>query len=158
MQKKDKTTKTKKPPKRKNVSQRIPNGRILQTRDEYLGEENKNYRKPGYEGKGLYRAVVVVDSNRSDEVVVVKLTTSGKGIVIETYKNGKSKYKPFVEVCDENGNPIKPGKHFVPKPKKNDLPVSEVNKIKKTAFKTAKTAKTNRQKVRVLKGRKNARK
>ena len=87
-------------------------------------------------------------------MVVVKLTTSGKGIVIETYKNGKSKFKPFVEVQDENGNPIKPGKHFVPKPKKNDLPKKEVTKIKKTVFKEAKTAQTNRKKVRELKGRK----
>ena len=143
-----------KPPKRKNVSQKIPNGRVLQTRDEYLGEENIDYRKPGYESKGLYRGVVVIDSNRSDELVVVKLTTSGKGIVIETYKNGKSKFKPFVEVQDENCNPIKPGKHFVPKPKKNDLPKKEVTKIKKTVFKEAKTAQTNRKKVRELKGRK----
>ena len=155
--KKDKKT-TKKPPKRKNVSQKVPNGRVLQTRDEYLGKENKNYRKPNYKDKGLYRGIVVVDSNREDELVVVKMTTSEKGIKIETYKNGKSKFKPFVEVTDENGNPIKVGKHYVPKPKKNDLPKAEVTKIKKTVFKTAKTAKENRKKARRVKGRKNARK
>ena len=145
---------TKKPPKRKNISQKIPNGRVLQTRDEYLGSENKNYRKPGYEGKGLYRKVVVVDSNRSDELAVVKLTTSPNGIAIETYKNGKSKFKPFVEVQDEKGNPIKTGKHFVPKTKSNDVPAHEVTKIKKAAFKNSKAAKTNREKVRGIKGRK----
>lgn len=149
---------TKKPSKRKNVSQKIPNGRVLQTRDEYLGEDNKNYRKPNYEDKGLYRGIVVVDSNRADELVVVKLTTSTNGIKIETYKNGKSTYKPFIEVTDENGNPIKVGRHYVPKPKKNDMPINEVTKIKKTVFKTAKTAPKNREKVRKLKNRKNARK
>ena len=80
--------------------------------------------------------------------MVVKLTTSGKGIVIETYKGGKSKFKPFFEVYDDNGNPIKKGKRFVPKSKKNDLPQKEITKIKKTVFKEAKTAKTNREKVR----------
>ena len=62
-------------PKRTNVSQKIPNGRTLQTRDEFF-EGQEKYRKPGYENKGLYRKVVVVDSNRADELAVVKLTTS----------------------------------------------------------------------------------
>lgn len=65
------------PPKRKNVSQKIPNGRTLQTRDEHF-EGQKNYRKPGYENKGDYRRVVVIDSNRDDELAVIKLTTSKK--------------------------------------------------------------------------------
>lgn len=64
-------------PKRKNVSQKIPNGRTLQTRDEFF-EGQEKYRKPGYENKGLYRKVVVVDSNRADELAVVKLTTQSK--------------------------------------------------------------------------------
>ena len=54
---------------RKNVSQKIPNGRTLQTRDEFF-EGQEKYRKPGYENKGLYRKVVVVDSNRADELAV----------------------------------------------------------------------------------------
>ncbi len=73
-----KQTKQKKPPKRKNVSQTIPNGRTLQTRDEFF-EGKADYRKPGYEDKGHYRKVVVVDSNRKNELAVVKLTTSKKG-------------------------------------------------------------------------------
>ncbi|MBD5585522.1 MAG: hypothetical protein HDQ88_10600 [Clostridia bacterium] len=142
------------PPKRKNVSQTIPNGRTLQTRDEYLGEENKDYRKPGYEGKGLYRKITVVDSNRKNELIVIKLTTSDKGIQIETYKNGKSKFRPYIIVEDDKGNPIKitPGK-FVENPQSADVPQAEISKIKKIAFKKSKHASENRQKAREIKGR-----
>ncbi len=142
------------PPKRKNVSQTIPNGRTLQTRDEYLEEKNKDYRKPGYEDKGLYRKITVVDSNRNDELVVIVLTQSDKGIEIETYKNGKSKFRPFVVVEDDNGNPIKitPGK-FKENPKSADVPQAEITKMKKLAFKESEQREENRRKVRVLKGR-----
>ena len=142
------------PPERKNVSQTIPNGRTLQTRDEYLGEENKDFRKPGYEGKGLYRKITVVDSNRKDELVVIKLTTSEKGIQIETYKQGKSKFRPYVIVEDNNGNPIKitPGK-FKENSASADVPKAEVAKMKKIAFKESRHRTENRQKARKLKGR-----
>lgn len=143
-----------KPPKRKNVSQNVPNGRTLQTRDEYLGEENKNYKKPGYENKGLYRKITVVDSNRNDELVVIKLTTSDKGIQIEGYKTGKSKFRPYIIVEDDSGNPIKikPGK-FKENPPGADVPKNEINKMKKEAFKMCKQRGENTQKVRELKGR-----
>ena len=95
----------KKPPKRKNVSQTIPNGTILQTRDEYLHNEGK-YKKPGYENKGNYRKVAIVDSNRENQFAVVKLySESGKEL-----PSGKSRYKPFVETLDNEGNRIKEGK------------------------------------------------
>jgi len=101
----------------KNVSKRIPNGRTLQTRDEYF-EGAQNYRKEGYEKKGLYRTVVVVDSNRKDDLAVITLTTSNKGVEVPGRK--KSKYRPFVETRDDEGNPIKTGKKFKEnKPKKD---------------------------------------
>ena len=65
----------------KNISKTIPNGTILQTRDEYLHNES-NYRKPGYANKGNYRKVAVVDSNCNDELAVVKLySKSGKSLI-----------------------------------------------------------------------------
>jgi len=145
---------TAKPPKRKNVSQTIPNGRTLQTRDEYIGEENKKYRKPGYGKKGNYRKVVVVDSNRNDEVVVVKLTTSENAEPLTGYKSGKSRFKPFVETTDSNGQPIKIGRKFTENSQSADVPNSEVIKIKKCCFKESKNAKQNRKSVRKMKGRK----
>ncbi len=146
--------KTVKPPKRKNVSQTIPNGRTLQTRDEYIGEENKKYRKPGYGKKGNYRKVVVVDSNRNDEIAVVKLTTSDRAIPIKGYKNGKSKFKPFVETKDSDGQPIKIGRKFKENSQSADVPNEEITKIKKRCFKESKNSEQNREIVHKMKGRK----
>lgn len=136
-------------PKRKNVSQKIPNGRTLQTRDEFF-EGQEKYRKPGYENKGLYRKVVVVDSNRADELAVVKLTTSKQGTALPDYQQGKSKYRPFVATKDDENKPIKVGKKFLPNKPQKDVSQKDVNQIKKDSIKR----KDNRNKLRELKGRK----
>lgn len=140
------------PPKRKNVSQTIPNGRTLQTRDEHF-EGQKNYRKPNYENKGDYRRVVVVDSNRDDELAVIKLTASKKGKPLKSYQRGKSHYRPYVETKDEEGNPIKAGKKFKINKSSQDVPAVEISEMKKEAFKTAQQASKNRKRVRKLKKR-----
>ena len=137
--------------KNKNVSKTIPNGRTLQTRDEYF-EGAKDYRKEGYEKKGLYRTVVVVDSNRENDLAVIALTTSNKGVELPERK--KSKYRPFVETKDDDGNPIKTGKKFKENKQKKDLSPKTVSKMKKLAFKNAGSAsEENRKKVRDMKGR-----
>lgn len=132
--------------KNRNVSKNIPNGTILHTRDEYI-YGSKNYRKPGYGGKGNYRKVAVVDSNKSDDLAVVKLTTKGKSIPGE-----KSTYKPFVETLDDNGKPIRIGSKFISRGAR--LSTSAVSAIKKDSFKDSKMRKVNRRKVRNMKGRK----
>ena len=134
---------------RKNVSQKIPNGRTLQTRDEFF-EGQEKYRKPGYENKGLYRKVVVVDSNRADELAVVKLTTSKQGTALPDYQQGKSKYRPFVATKDDENKPIKVRKKFLPNKQQEDVSQKDVNQIKKDSIKR----KDNRNKLRELKGRK----
>ena len=134
---------------RKNISQKIPNGRTLQTRDEFF-EGQEKYRKPGYENKGLYRKVVVVDSNRADELAVVKLTTSKQGTALPDYQQGKSKYRPFVATKDDENKPIKVGKKFLPNKQQKDVSQKDVNQIKKDSIKR----KDNRNKLRELKGRK----
>ena len=122
------------PRKNKNVSQNIPNGRVLQTRDEFF-EKQGSYKKPDYENKGNYRGAVVVDSNRKNELAVVKLTTSKKGTVLKEYKKGKSKYRPFIETKDDEGNAIKIGRKFISKKPQDDLSLHDVNRIKKDAIK-----------------------
>ena len=135
--------------RKKNVSSVIPNGRTLQTRDEYF-EGSSNYRKPGYENKGLYRSAVIVDSNRNDELALIILTTKGESIPGRT----KSKFRPFIETLDDEGNPIKFGKKFKENNPKKDLSLKAVGKIKKLTFKEAGNAEENRRKVRFLKNRK----
>lgn len=138
---------------KKNVSQTIPNGRTLQTRDDFF-ENQGHYKKPGYEKKGLYRKVVVVDSNKDDELAVVKLTTSKRGRRIKDYKKGKSRYRPYVETKDDKGRPIKLSGKFVENPPSADIPPKSVAKIKKSTFKSEKQSIQNRKKVRALKKRK----
>ena len=90
--------------KRKNVSSKVPNGRTIQTRDEYFFGAS-NYQKKGYENRKLYRRAVVVDSNSRDELAVVKLH-GNKGKILDSYQKGKSGYKPYIETQDNYGNPM----------------------------------------------------
>ncbi len=139
--------------RKKNISKKIPNGRTFQTKDNYFyGAEN--YRKPNV--RGHYRRVVVVDSNRKNELAVVKLTTSKKGKSISTYKKGKSRYRPFVFTKDFRNKPIKRNRYFIENNKTNDLGKHEVREIKRMCFKTAPRSlvKENRKVVRNLKNRK----
>ncbi len=131
----------------KNFSKNVPNGTVLRTRDEYF-HGSGSYRKPGYERRGHYRAAVVVDSNRSDELAVVKL--HGKsGTPVPGYKKGKSHYKPYVETKDDKGMPIKTGRKFLYDRTSTRVPIPEVNKIKKDCY----SRPVNRYLLRKLKGR-----
>lgn len=134
-------------PLRKNVSQSVMNGTILQTRDEYLHKEG-DYRKPGYEKRGNYRKVAVVDSNRHDELAIVKLySKSGKEL-----PSKKSRYKPFVETLDKDNKRIKIGGKFIPNGQK--LTQEDVTAIKIDSFSSPKVRHKNKKKVRRIKGRK----
>ena len=119
--------------------------------NEYF-EGDKNYRKPGYENKGLYRSAVVVDSNRDGDLALIVLTKSEKGNNVKGKQ--KSKYRPFIETKDDDGNPIRFGEKFKENSSKKDLSKHAVAEIKKDTFKNAGTARENRKKVRVLKKRK----
>ena len=133
--------------KKKNRSKTVKNGTILQTRDEYLHGQ-KNYRKAGWENKGNYRKVTVVDSNRNDELAVVKLySKSGAEL-----PSGKSNYKPFVETLDDDNRRIKIGKKFIPNGKR--LSKQDVAVIKKDCFTNPKYRHKNKKKVRRIKSRK----
>lgn len=134
----------------KNVSKEIPNGRTLQTRDEYF-EGDGDYRKPGYENKGLYRGAVVVDSNRNNDLAVIVLTKSEKGEDVPGRKN--SKYRPFIETKDDKGQPIRIGEKFKENKPSKDLSSEAVKTIKKLTFKDAGNSRENRDKVREMKGR-----
>ena len=136
----------KKPPLRKNVSQTIPNGTILQTRDEFFHNEG-TYRKPGYKDKGNYRKAVVIDSNRKNELVVVKLITKGKDI-----PNSKSRYRPFAETLDNANKRIIIGRKFIYNGE--SLSKKQVAIIKKDCFTNPITRYKNKKKVRRIKGRK----
>jgi hypothetical protein len=131
----------------RNISKNVPNGTILHTRDEYL-KDSGAYRKPGYKNKGNYRKVVVVDSNRNDDLAVVKLYSKSGEELFDT----DSRYKPFVETLDDENNRIRVGWKFIRKNQR--LSKRNVAKIKKDCFTNPKYRYKNKKKVRRIKGRK----
>ncbi len=145
---------------KKNISKKVPNGRTLQTRDEFLsGGKGKENIKPNHPDKhDLYRRVGVVDSNSKDELAVVKLGTKGRHS-LDNYLNGKSKYNAYIEIEDNKGNRIKiDGVRFVENNTRRDIGHEDVTKIKKDCLLNPKTnnqlKKENRAKLRQIKGRK----
>lgn len=143
--------------KRKDTK-KVPNGRTLQTRDEFLASgKNKSNIKPNHGNKNdLYRRVGVIDSNKNGDLIVIKLTTKGKH-KLPDYLNGKSTFKPIIEIEDNEGNRIRiDNPKFKENSPKRDLSKKAVTAMKKAAFKTAapKTKESNIKKVRKIKGRK----
>lgn len=146
--------------KQKNISKDIPIGTTLQTRDEYLlsGAGKTNIKPNHPNSRDLYRRVGVVDSNRKNEIAVIKLGTKGRHS-LDKYLNGKSKYNAFIEIQDDKGNSIKiDNVKFVKNPSRRDISKKDVNEMKKNALVNKKTSaslrKENRDKLRELKGRK----
>ena len=126
-------------------------GRTLQTRDEYF-EGQRSYRKEGYETKGNYRKAVVI-AQFNDDLALVKLTKgSSKGIPLEDEK--VSKYKPYVETLDRNGEPIRYSGKFIPNKPSKALSKKDTAKIAIDCFKgDGELQKKNKNKVRKIKSR-----
>ncbi len=127
-----------------NESRKIPKGRTVQTRDEYI---EGGYPKPGYEDKGNYRRGVVIDSNELDELALVILISSKKGKPVS--EGSKARYKPYIETRDNEGLPIKTGKKFIENPPKKDISQASVKAIRKDCNKYE----SNRKKLSDLKSR-----
>lgn len=144
--------------KRKNISKTIPNGRTIQTRDEFLASgKGKENIKPDHPDKNdLYRLSVIVDTNRKNELAIIKLTTSKKGKKLEGYRNGESRYRPYIEISTSDGQAIKiDNKNFVANSPKKDVKKSDVNKMKRRVLKRAPKPirEENRKLLKKLKGR-----
>ena len=146
----------KSPPKRKNVSQKIKNGTAILTRDEFF-EDNNNYKKEKYKNKPniYYREATVVDSNRNDELAIIKHQSSGK-FSVKKKNNKVSKYNTYIKTKDDEGKPIKIGKKFKRANPKYDVTEKKANKMKKQSIKSPnkQIAKDNRKALKKLKGRK----
>ena len=107
------------------------------------------------------RWVAVIDNNTKEELAVVRLTTKNQpnSTILPTYKKGNKKdtyFKHFVEIEDNEGNPIKAdGKKFVKNDRKYDLSSVEIKIIKNKVFHHVKQAEKNNQKIIELKDKKN---
>lgn len=142
--------------RRKNVSQKIKNGTTILTRDEFF-EDHNNYRKEEYVNRPdvFYRSATVLDSNRNNELALVKQQSNGKFSVKK--KNGKvSYYNTYIKTKDDEGKPIKLGTKFKRANPKYDVSTQKANTMKKHCVKSPnkKIAYENRILLKELKGRK----
>ena len=76
-----------------NVSKRYPNGRTLKTQDRYLPVSKNGIS----DNPKAQRRVAIVDSNRYDELAVVRLTTQRQAntSLLAGYKQGNGKATHF---------------------------------------------------------------
>ncbi len=132
---------------------RTPNGRTLRTKDEYLPQE-----KSKVEELKEKRWVAVIDSNQKDELAVVRLTDEKQEntTALPTYKKGNKRdtyFKHFVEIEDDEGNPIKATKNgkFQENSPDLDLTAEEVSKIRSKVYRHSKQATSNQDKIKELK-------
>jgi hypothetical protein len=91
-----------------NHSKKTPNGTVLVTRDKYLSNKESPHEKqhPEKGRAGLYRMVMVLDSNRKEELAIVELTTSKKGKLVSPLSQSRSRARPFIKTKFSDNTPI----------------------------------------------------
>lgn len=118
----------------------IPWGRTLTTNDIYLGRQKT--------GSCKTRPVVVIATNNGNLAVVPFSATKGANRTeLKGYRNPKTKqrtyYKHYVEIEDNEGNPIRVNEKFKENHKNMDISHKDVESIRDTVFKKAKTKQFN---------------
>ena len=140
-----KVVKRKNPPK---VKDKIPLGRTLSTYDNYLPF---NPSKPSFKE----RPVVVIEVNDKDEMAVVPLSSrKGKNRTdLPNYQQGLSKFKHFVEIEDNEGQPIVLGEKFRSNSPELDVSSKDVKTIIDVVFEHSSPAPENKLKIEKFRSR-----
>ena len=109
-----KTRYYKKNPSKLKRMYKIPPGRTLSTFDNYIGRNKSSKKK---------RGVVVLETNSRDELAVVPLSTraGSNRTKLDRDQDGKSYFKHYVEIEDDEGKPIKVGSKFRANHKNQDV-------------------------------------
>ena len=136
----------------KNISKKIRNGTNVITRDEYFEDNNGYVKETHLSPFDLYRETIVVDSNRNNELAVIKLQSGGK-FIVKNNKKQIEKYGPYIKIKDNNGNPIILNDKFVRGPIKYDVSTQDANKMKQNALSNKYNRKKNRKLLQELKRR-----
>ena len=121
---------------------KVPQGRTITTRDNYLGDGGKT-------GSTKERPVVVIETNDKNELAVVPLS-SRKGnnrTLLKNYEQGQSYFKHFVEIEDDEGNPIVVNEKFRENHPNLDVSDDSVEFIRDTVFNHSKTMQKNQKKI-----------
>lgn len=124
-----------------NRNRAIPWGRTLSTHDHYIGKSKTGSTKE--------RPVVVIETNDRNELAVVSLSSrDGKHRTrLDKYQDGKSYYKHFVEIEDNEGKPIKIGEKFRENHKNQDVSEADVKSIRAKVFEHSAPKQANLQKM-----------
>ena len=132
---------------RKNVSQKIPNGKFIVSNDKYFyGTDGKSDKT---------RMGTVVDSNRKNEVAVVKYTNSTKHGTAFQNSKGFNGHGDKVYTLDNTGKPIKiDNKKFAAPGNNRDITPAQANEIKRRNIQESRYKAGNRSNLKKLKGRK----
>lgn len=132
----------------RTASGKVPQGRTLTTHDKYL---DKKARQP--EKK---RPVVVIETNARNDLAVVQLSSrDGKERTrLKNYQQGQSYFKHYVEIMDDEGNPIRVNKKFQENHPNMDVSGEDVEKIKDKVLSRSKPAPENRKKMDKFRGKK----
>lgn len=134
--------KPKKPANRsRTASGKVPQGRTLTTRDKYLDKEAKQPEKE--------RPVVVIETNARNDLAVVQLTsTEGKDRTrLKKYQQGQSLFKHYVEIEDDEGNPIQINQKFKENHPNMDVSREDVEFVKDIVFNHSTPMQKNRKSV-----------
>ena len=129
--------------KRQPVKRKIPWGRTLSTHDHYLGRSKTGSKKE--------RPVVVIETNNRDELAVVPLSSrDGQHRTrLKGYQQGRSYFKHFVEIEDNEGKPIKvDGTKFRANNRDLDISRRDVMLIRDKVLFHSKPAPENRKKMK----------
>ena len=126
----------------------VPQGRTLTTRDKYL---NKKAKQPEKE-----RPVVVIETNARNDLAVVQLSSrAGKDRTrLKNYQQGQSRFKHYVEIMDDEGNPIRVNQKFKENHPNMDVSRQDVDTIVDTVFNHSKPMQKNRKRINKFRGKK----
>ena len=135
-------------PPARTADGRVPQGRTLKTYDKYLDAKAKEPEKE--------RPVVVIEANEDNDLAVVQLSTK-KGsnrTHLPDYQQGQSYYKHFVEIMDDEGNPIRVNDKFQENHPNMDVSQDDVSKIRDTVFNHSVPCSENQKKMEQFRNKK----
>lgn len=128
---------------------RVPTGRTLKTKDNYLANSRTDSKKN--------RTVVVIENDGRDNLAVVPLSSrpGSHRTRMKNYQQGKSYFKHFVEIEDDSGQPIRVNEKFRANHKNQDVSEKDVLKIRDRVFYHSTPSSDNLRKIERFRKKKN---
>lgn len=135
----------------RTASGKVPLGRTLTTHDKYLDKTAKEPNKK--------RPVVVIEVNDCNDLAVVQLSSrAGKDRTrLKNYQQGQSYFKHYVEIQDDEGNPIRVNLKFRENSPDMDISRNDTERIRDKVLNRSKPSVANRKKMDKFRGKKNPR-